>query len=182
MLHQVEALGEGIAHPFAWHVPGLSRQRSLGSRRARSIHPGTRRHRGTSPEDASGRLLQSTFQRRTPESCVASSAEARENRAIHVTRLTSPDSLSKAGQPMTAAESESAVALTSASPDDVAQAPSPSSQDRFHRQPGKAEGFHSPERLPPTRSPPQALSRTPRFRLTRFSTSLRIPAEQSTGS
>jgi hypothetical protein len=108
--------------------------------------------------------------------------EAPENRAIHVSRLTSPDSLPKAGQPMTATKSESAVALTSVSPNDVAQAPSPSNQDRFHHQPVKAEGFHSPERLPPTSDPPQALSRTPRFRLVRFSTPLRIPAEQSAES
>jgi hypothetical protein len=66
------------------------------------------------------------------------------------------------GRALNHSQRESAEALTSVSAGDgQRKAPTPSAQDRFHRQPVKTEGFHSPERLPPASGPPQTLPPKP---------------------
>jgi hypothetical protein len=175
-------LAKGIAHPFARHVRGFLVKESLGSRLARSVRLNTRRHRGAPPIDASGRRLQSTFQRRALEHRVASSTEAPENRAnsrrpIHFAR-----------QPLKSATIDDRRRIQERRSSGVrvaknqVQAPQPLGQGRIHPQPVKVEDFRGPERLPPTSSPPQALPRTTRVRVIRFSTSFHFPAGTPPGA
>lgn len=115
----------------------------LGSHVARPIHRETRRPLGTPSRDASGRLLQSTFQRRAPEPCMDSDARTPENWAIsrHPARFARLDHGREGA--LYHHPTEGAEALT---PPVVRQRVeqklyTPPNQDRFHQQPVKAEGF-----------------------------------------
>jgi hypothetical protein len=66
ILRQVVALHEGIAHPFARLLRDALVKEHPDSRRARPTRPDSRKNLGKPIKDASGRLLQSTFQRRAP--------------------------------------------------------------------------------------------------------------------
>lgn len=73
-LRQILGAWRRYRTPFHGIPTATPRQGRHGHLLARSIYPNARWHWTTPSTDASGRLLQSTFQRRAPESCVVSRA------------------------------------------------------------------------------------------------------------
>jgi hypothetical protein len=143
-----------------------SAKKCLGFRRARRtplLPEGTtsrrqaNRRQSALTRDASGRLLQPTFQRRAPEPCMVSDICPTTGR-VHAARFASPQPTSETTMAIHHPGPKGAEALTSPSSGEPRREIAiRQTRDRFHRQPVKIVGFRGPGRLPPASSPPQAL-------------------------